>query len=92
LSRDFAQDTLAHCRIALKHHGGHPNGAWSSGEQLAVALVLDDHEHLKAMGYTFIDAAERVRGGMLNPPADFLAWLEAIRTELNDAGRTEDCS
>lgn len=78
----FANDVLARCRWALAHNNGHPNGAWSTGEQLAVALVLRDHRHLAAMDYTVKDAAERVAGGMWSPPRDMNQWLAAIRIAL----------
>lgn len=78
----FAADVLARCRWALKHNDGHPSRAWSTGEQLAVALVLRDRQHLTAMDYTPQDAAERVAGGMWSPPADMNRWLAAIRIAL----------
>jgi hypothetical protein len=89
VSRDFAEDILDRCYIAVKHYDGRPNGAWSTGEQLAVALVLDDHDHLGEMGYTVLEAAERVRGGMILPPEDILAWLKAIRAQLDETLRQE---
>jgi hypothetical protein len=78
----FATDVLHRCRWALAHTDGHPLGAWSTGEQLAVALVLRDRQHLAAMDYTPQQAAERVAGGMWNPPADMNEWLAAIRIAL----------
>jgi hypothetical protein len=79
---EFARDVLRRCRWALAHNDGHPSPAWSTGEQLAVALVLRDADHLAAMDYTPTEAAVRVLGGMYDPPADFNAWLTAIRTAL----------
>ncbi len=79
---EFAEDVLRRCRWAQANNDGHPSGAWSTGEQLAVALVLRDREHLAAMDYTPTQAAQRVLGGMYNPPADFNAWLTGIRTAL----------
>jgi hypothetical protein len=78
----FATDVLRRCRWALAHNDGHPSGAWSTGEQLAVALVLRDHQCLAAMDYTPQEAAQRVAGGMWSPPADMNKWLAAIRTAL----------
>jgi hypothetical protein len=80
---EFAQDVLRRCRWAQINNHGHPSGVWSTGEQLAVALVLHDHEHLEAMDYTPTEAAQRVLDGMLDPPADVNAWLAAIRVELS---------
>lgn len=51
MSDDFAADTAARARWALHHNDGHPKGAWSTGEQLAVALVLLDGSHLTVTGY-----------------------------------------
>src|SRR5258706_12929322 len=79
---EFAADVLRRCRWAQAHNGGHPSCAWSTGEQLAVALVLGDREHLTGMDYTPTQAAQRVLGGMANPPTDINAWLAAIRTGL----------
>lgn len=84
---NFAADTASRCRWALNHNGGHPSGAWSTGERLAVALVLHDRETLKAMGYTPKEAAQRVYGGMIAPPApaDFPTWIDSIRAEIREA-------
>lgn len=79
---EVAADVLRRARWAQAHNEGHPNWLWSTGEQLAVALVLDDHAHLEAMDYTAAEAAERVAGGMFYPPADMGAWLAGIRSHL----------
>jgi hypothetical protein len=79
---DLAADILRRARWAAAHNDGHPNGAWSTGEQLAVAFVLDDREHLAAMDYTPEQAARRVADGMYFPPADFTGWLNGIRDRL----------
>jgi hypothetical protein len=91
----FTADIVSRCRWA-EHNGGHPNPAWSTGERLAVALILDATEHLAAMDYTHNEAVQRVRGGMLNPPADFGTWVRQIRQMLerptyqaNEAGDDE---
>lgn len=85
---DFTDATLERCRFARTHNQGHPLPAWSTREQLAVALVLKDGDHLKAMGYTVREAAQSVHDGMASPPADFGAWLESIRGRL--AGQEEE--
>ena len=81
---DFGVDTARRVNIAREQHDGHPSWAWSTGEQIAVALVLRDREHLAAMGYTTQEAAHRVRGGMFTPPRDFPAWVEAVRELAHD--------
>lgn len=74
-----ATDVARRCRWAVDHNDGHPNGAWSTGEQLAVALVLADTDHLTSMDYTTEQAMERVAGGMLEPPRNFAKWITNIR-------------
>lgn len=76
----FTADTIRRSRIARER--GSINGAWSTGEQLAVALVLKDKAHLERMDYTPQEAAQRVYGGMIIPPRDFNAWLADIRASL----------
>lgn len=88
----FGRDIAARCRWALAENDGHPNPAWSTGERLAVALVLRDRDHLAAMDYTLTEAARRVAGGMGNPPTDFAGWLHAIRSALTDNPRPEGIS
>jgi hypothetical protein len=86
---EFARDIARRCDRALRYHAGHPSPAWSTGEQLAVALVLRDRAHLTAMGYTPREAAQRVHDGMLAPPDDFKAWLDRIRAELGEPTSAE---
>lgn len=78
---EFAADILRRCQIALADDG-HPYGAWSTGEKLAVALVLLDWPYLRVEGYTPAEAWARVAGGTWSPPADPRAWLAAIRHHL----------
>lgn len=75
----FGRDIVRRCRWALEHNNGHPSGSWSTGEQLAVALVLFDRPHLERMGYTPAEAVQRVAGGMCSPPTNFSSWLGALR-------------
>ena len=78
----FAQDILVRCRIARSNYGGHPNGARSTGEQLAVALVLRDWSYLHdTMEYTELEAMRRISGD-IGSLEDVVAWLDAIRAEL----------
>ena len=81
---EFAADVADRSMWALRHNGGRTNGAWSTGEQLAVALVLRDEEHLNAMQYTVAEAIQRVRDGMSNPPSTvrFGLWLGRIRAAI----------
>jgi hypothetical protein len=76
---DFAAATARRARW-VKQEGSYQ--AWSTGETLAVALVLRDKDLLKEMDYTPQEAAQRVYGGMVNPPRDFNAWLKSVRENL----------
>ena len=50
---------------------------WSTGELVAVALVLNDHQALKALAFTVCEAFDRVSG-------DFtVAELRAVERVLN---------
>lgn len=80
----FAADIAERAQWARDRNDGHPTTVWSAGEQLAAALVLEDFEHITAMGWTVPDAVERVAGGMYFPPADMDAWLAGIRAQLTD--------
>lgn len=84
---EFAADVVRRCGWAQQHNDGHPSPTWSSGEQLAVALVLRDRAHLDAMGYTVQEAAQRVHGGMASPPSDFGVWVAGIRAALEHPGQ-----
>lgn len=82
----FGQETVRRARYVQAHGGRYR--AWSTGETLAVALVLRDDEQLAASGYsTRPEALRRVLGGMSSPPADpdeWLATLRAAATGLSD--------
>lgn len=76
---DFAAATARRARWVEKENRYQ---AWSTGETLAVALVLCDRDMLEYMGYTDQEATQRVCGGMISPPQDFSAWLKTIRETL----------
>ena len=82
-----AADILGRARSAIANHGGHPYGGWSMREQLAVALVLDDQDHLADMDYTTEQAERAVADGMYFPPADMTGFLAGIRTQLREDHR-----
>lgn len=52
---------LAKAKLAQSLGPDEPWPAWSTGECLAVALILDDRAELTAMGYTADEALERLR-------------------------------
>ena len=57
----LATDWLSKARFAAALSPGEPWPAWSTGEVLAVALILGDTDELAAMGYTREEALNRLR-------------------------------
>jgi hypothetical protein len=78
----FAADITARARRALEHNHGEPKAAWSTGEKLAVALVLGNRRYLDAAGYTRQEAASRLSADLMG--ADAGAWLSGVRSALAD--------
>jgi hypothetical protein len=75
-------DDIAHrVRLALADDG-HPHPAWSTGEQLLVALVLDDTEYLDAEQWPRNLALQRLAGEIYGDEADAEAWIRDVRTAL----------
>ena len=81
---DLASDITRRAQWALDHNDGRPEPVWSTGERLAVALVLRDKATLAAEGYTRQDAARRLAGdlGYYGYGADADAWLREIRATI----------
>ena len=79
---DFADDITGRCRWALAHNDGTPNPAWSTGERLAVALVLTDDAYLAAEGFTKAQALSRLAGDIGS--SNVGAWLAYVRGALED--------
>lgn len=74
----FGAETVQRARY-VRSHGGRYLG-WSTGESLAVALVLRDADQLKAEGYsTRAKALTRVVSGMGQPPPDPESWLRLLQ-------------
>jgi hypothetical protein len=80
MTDSFAQDITARARWARDHNGGEPKAAWSTGEKLAVALVLRNSAYLDAAGYTTREAASRLSGDLMGGDAE--AWLREVRADL----------
>jgi hypothetical protein len=78
----FAADIGARARWALAHNHGEPQAAWSTGEKLAVALVLRNRPYLDSAGYTPQEAASRLAGDLMG--ADVCEWLNDVRATLTD--------
>jgi hypothetical protein len=83
MERDrFADDITTRARLALKHNGGVPLGAWSTGERLIVALVLARTDLINAMGYDRDEAVERLAGDLYGSVADAEAWVEKVAARV----------
>lgn len=65
-----------------RQHSGEPNVAWSMGEKLLNALVLEREDQLAALEHTRQDAVERVRWDFGVTDDEFPAVLEQIRDGL----------
>lgn len=81
---EFADATARRSRFAL---GCNKNGkawpGWSSRETVAVALVLNDTEAMRAEGCNNRESAMRfVADGNFEPPADMGAYIERIRVGI----------
>lgn len=79
---DFAEDIAARARWATAHNGGKPKPAWSTGERLAVALVLDDVTTIEAEGFTVEQALRRLAGDIGGSTADAEAWIAEVQGAL----------
>ena len=79
---DFAEDITRRARWAIDHNDGHPKPAWSTGEKLAVALVLDDRAYLAAEGCTRAQALTRLAGDIGGTNVG--AWLAYVRGTLEE--------
>ena len=77
---DFAEDIVRRAQWAINYNGHQPNPAWSTGERLAVALVLGDDAYLAAEGYTKTQALVRLAGDIGSTNVG--AWLQYVRGEL----------
>jgi hypothetical protein len=81
---DFAEDIARRAQWAIRYNSHRPHPAWSTGEKLAVALVLGDDAHLAAEGYTKTQALTRLAGDIGGTNVG--AWLAYVRGELEDDG------
>jgi hypothetical protein len=83
-SSDFASDITRRAQWARDHNDGKPEPAWSTGERLAVALVLGDQATLDAEDYTRKEAEQRLAGDLAfyGYTADAGTWLAEIRAEV----------
>jgi hypothetical protein len=81
---NFTTDITWRAEWARDHNDGRPNPAWSTGEQLIVALVLHDKATLDAEEYTRAAAARRLAGDLTyygySDATD--TWLREIRAAI----------
>ncbi|OZC96125.1 hypothetical protein CH275_26665 [Rhodococcus sp. 06-235-1A] len=80
----FAIDWLDKARFARACDKlGEPWPAWSTGEVLAVAVLLRDTATLTRLGYTEVEAHDRLRYDIGKPDLDTTAeWFANIRARL----------
>lgn len=73
---DYTADILSHCQSAVRNHDGRPSPAWSHGEQMIVALVLNADAYLAAVGTTVDRARQRLHGDV--------CWLSGRNWSANE--------
>jgi hypothetical protein len=76
----FTGDMIRRARWARDHNDGYPNLAWSTGEKLAVALILGNQAYLRAADYTEQEARQRLSGDLMG--ADVAVWLASVQGAL----------
>jgi hypothetical protein len=79
---DFAKDIAAKARWAIVHNDGQPNPAWSTGERLIVALVIDDPDTLAEEDCTRHQVLQRLAGDIGGTVAEAEAWIKEVRAAL----------
>ncbi len=79
---DFTKDIAAKVRWAIVHNDGFPKPSWSTGERLAVALVIGYPDLLEAEDATREEALSRLAGDITGSQADAEAWIGEVRAAL----------
>lgn len=87
MSSSLASDIINRCRIAIQSYEGRPNPAWSTGEKILCALILNDTETLKKEGYTIVEALDRLKGDLVfagrgSYEIDVVEWLKDAAREV----------
>lgn len=80
-SAAFAKSIAAKARW-VNSHPGDRWPAWSTGEVLAVALVLDTPSLIEAECFTVEQALSRLAGDIAGSAADAERWVEEVRAAL----------
>jgi hypothetical protein len=78
----YTSDLIRRCRWARDHNERTPRAAWSTGERVTVALVLDNYDYLNAIGEDANSAASRMRGDTGLSPDQLSAYLASVRARL----------
>ena len=80
----LASDITRRAQWARDHNDGKPKPAWSTGERLAVALMLGDQATLDAEDYTRQEAEQRLAGDLAfyGYTAHAGTWLAEIRAGI----------
>lgn len=79
----YEADLTNRVRLSIEHNDSVPYGAWSTGERLAVALVLRDREYLSAEGETESSVLSRIGGDIRGNAAEARALIERVRATTN---------
>ena len=82
MADDFTDTIIERCRWARAHDESRPSSSWPTGEQLAVALVLRDKDHLAEMGYTLEQAADSVCNQARLSAFELTGWLNDTRAAV----------
>jgi hypothetical protein len=80
MPESFTDDMIGRARWARDHNSGQPNPVWSTGEKLAVALILGNQAYLRAADYTTCEALQRLSGDLLGTNPE--TWLADARAAL----------
>ncbi|WP_280764199.1 hypothetical protein [Prescottella agglutinans] len=81
--REQTDTWLTMARSVADLPAGEPWPAWSTGELLAVALILNDEQRLQALGYTADQAVNRLRFDLQLPTvAEAAERFAELRTRL----------
>jgi hypothetical protein len=84
----FQREIAGYCRLALNDDKT-IGMKWPTAVQIAVALVINEPEHLADMwphGYTVEQAAQVLLDSMPHKPRNLVTWLAEIRNSVKSVG------
>lgn len=79
ISERYQADLERRVRLAVDYNDGAPYADWSTGERVAVALVLNDDEYLSAEVETRETVLSRIAGDIQGSPNDAALLIERVR-------------